>query len=1198
MQSENGAQAKYESIKDNNEVRKSDVPRPRPVLRFEHDLLSRVNENGEFDYAAREQAVAQVGQMQVANATPTRAGVAAGSTTADTAPRPRSAVPLLKGTTAGLHHDNSGWTSLGPHDKVGGRTLAILHVKQAIDPENPDDKENVIYAGAASGGVWYSDDQGENWVPTEDLMPNLGVSSLAADPKDKTGQTIFAGTGEGALTRHVENSALPVGSGIFKSTDGWTWKQIEKTKPTNTENAFTAVDDLVFTKDGKTLLAATQGGIRYSVVDAHEEWNQAEFSPGMLQAENATTSGGATNGHQNNGFTGKSHSALYAANDKLTFQCEAVQAKRCNLSIRYASVHASAGATIELKVNDTAHSITLDRTSASTDWRVHTLQVELEAGSNTISVRLEAGTVAQLAIDCIFLETPNRLIPETKRLMESTVAPTVKEAGDYELRFRYIAKEQVSMTLEINADDATNKKQVELLFPSTNSAQALDFLSQTLKLKAGANTLRFQSGLAVDSIEVEPSEVEASELEAPSKETMTLDIADDEKALVGSSQVVQAKKSGKHILKFKYSAQHKTILWVKHNDAAVDDGGTKLVFEKAAGSSEDNAPATCEIDLKEGANTLEFETTFEAGYIDFFPPGEGEKMEAKLSSLSAHPQDSNLLLAGQSGGGLVFFSEDGGKRWRILPPPADNQASGRVEVAFAKAALIAVDVEEASASGDTAAETARGSATATAAPASSDTDSSSSDSSGSESSDTESSDTESSDAGDAGASGSAAGTEDITSSEAPEPITGIGEIPAYVFAEKKQASPKGVIWRCVFEGTNSRLLHRSAVDKVFQAQGTENAGQGYYDICLWAGDAKDANLVVVGGVDIYRSKNGGETSEKIGGYEVGSIQRFPHLDQHFLVEDIDYDSETNPRVWLGNDGGIFTTENIKTVAHQNQGTSTPSSPNWVMKNHGYTVTQFYYGCGNPGKRVVLCGAQDNGTLAHSSGYYDWDSSVMGGDGGATAFDPNDATRFYAEYQNMGLNRLIRTEATRSWVIAQNIKPDLGSESPVFIAPFQLDTVNSKVLYAGAESLWRMSIFTGDDFSMTRILNGETTQQTLSNTATEVSSSVSLQANNTLVYQVGNEDTGYVWIFDIGLSSQLFQGTAGTLGTASITPGSTATFRASVKLAAEPASTTYKLEILYALDVDCQLTLKVNGTAQTPTPILSGNRSLELVLPEL
>ncbi|MEO6759841.1 MAG: hypothetical protein ABIO24_10345, partial [Saprospiraceae bacterium] len=93
--------------------------------------------------------------------------------------------------------------SIGP-GAMSGRITSI-----ACDPQHP----GVIYAGAASGGVWRSKSGGTGWQPIFDEAPTQSVGSLAINPHNP--DEIWVGTGEGN-PRNSQN----FGIGIFKTIDG------------------------------------------------------------------------------------------------------------------------------------------------------------------------------------------------------------------------------------------------------------------------------------------------------------------------------------------------------------------------------------------------------------------------------------------------------------------------------------------------------------------------------------------------------------------------------------------------------------------------------------------------------------------------------------------------------------------------------------------------------------------------------------------------------------------------------------------------------------------------------------------------------------------------------------------------------------------------------------------------------------------
>jgi photosystem II stability/assembly factor-like uncharacterized protein len=102
---------------------------------------------------------------------------------------------------------------IGP---VGNRVIAVAGV-----PANP----NVYYAGAASGGIFKTTDNGAHWDAIFDDQPVSSIGSLALAPSDPN--VVWAGTGESFL-----RSNISIGNGIYKSTNGgktWTHMGLDRT---------------------------------------------------------------------------------------------------------------------------------------------------------------------------------------------------------------------------------------------------------------------------------------------------------------------------------------------------------------------------------------------------------------------------------------------------------------------------------------------------------------------------------------------------------------------------------------------------------------------------------------------------------------------------------------------------------------------------------------------------------------------------------------------------------------------------------------------------------------------------------------------------------------------------------------------------------------------------------------------------------
>jgi hypothetical protein len=90
----------------------------------------------------------------------------------------------------------------------------------AIDATREPSGKLTIFIGAASGGVWKSEDSGTRYKPVFDEQPVQSIGALTLDPKNS--KNVWVGTGE-SWTRN----SVSVGNGVYKSTDGGeTWNYV------------------------------------------------------------------------------------------------------------------------------------------------------------------------------------------------------------------------------------------------------------------------------------------------------------------------------------------------------------------------------------------------------------------------------------------------------------------------------------------------------------------------------------------------------------------------------------------------------------------------------------------------------------------------------------------------------------------------------------------------------------------------------------------------------------------------------------------------------------------------------------------------------------------------------------------------------------------------------------------------------------
>ncbi len=155
------------------------------------------------------------------------------------------------------------WTMSGPTN-VGGRVTAM-----ALDPTNPD----IVYGGAALGGVFKSTNSGLTWLPISDAVPSLSVGDIALDPNDPN--KLYFGTGEANSSGDSYE-----GTGVYRTTDaGTTWEFLGL--PESRHIGRIAIDR---TNSNRIFVAATgtlfgtnpERGI-YRTTDAGATWERVLF---------------------------------------------------------------------------------------------------------------------------------------------------------------------------------------------------------------------------------------------------------------------------------------------------------------------------------------------------------------------------------------------------------------------------------------------------------------------------------------------------------------------------------------------------------------------------------------------------------------------------------------------------------------------------------------------------------------------------------------------------------------------------------------------------------------------------------------------------------------------------------------------------------------------------------------------------------
>ena len=235
--------------------------------------------------------------------------------------------------------------------------------------------------------------------------------------------------------------------------------------------------------------------------------------------------------------------------------------------------------------------------------------------------------------------------------------------------------------------------------------------------------------------------------------------------------------------------------------------------------------------------------------------------------------------------------------------------------------------------------------------------------------------------------------------------------------------------------------------------------QGWYDNVL-AVDPLDENRVWAGGIDLFRSDDGGANwgVASYWWFTKGADPEYHHADQHGLVFHPGYNGTSNRIMFATSDGGVERVDDARAPVGNTLaavcGTPVVGSPTWVDRNNGYVTTQFYDGSVYPDGGTFFGGLQDNGTQRGTTGGSTW-SVLAGGDGGYTAVDTlgdGNAGNDVLFLENTGLS--IQRSLNGGSTFTDAITGITGDGGFPFISTFVMNQGNKQQLWTGGWYAWR------------------------------------------------------------------------------------------------------------------------------------------------
>lgn len=215
----------------------------------------------------------------------------------------------------------------------------------------------------------------------------------------------------------------------------------------------------------------------------------------------------------------------------------------------------------------------------------------------------------------------------------------------------------------------------------------------------------------------------------------------------------------------------------------------------------------------------------------------------------------------------------------------------------------------------------------------------------------------------------------------------------------------------------------------WSCDGSGSGGQAWYDLEI-AADPVNPELIFVGGVDVWKSYDGGQSWQITGHWYGGCNVTAVHADQHVF----EY-SPVNNKLFIGNDGGVYSTSN--------------EGQNWTIHTNGLVITQIYkIGQDANDSTHVIFGAQDNGSTTMINGVW---HDTRGGDGMEAAVDPQMSNYTYATLYYGDIARFNNNSA--GYTVAANGNFGIDEEGD-WVTPFILHESNPTIMFVGYKNVWR------------------------------------------------------------------------------------------------------------------------------------------------
>ena len=227
------------------------------------------------------------------------------------------------------------------------------------------------------------------------------------------------------------------------------------------------------------------------------------------------------------------------------------------------------------------------------------------------------------------------------------------------------------------------------------------------------------------------------------------------------------------------------------------------------------------------------------------------------------------------------------------------------------------------------------------------------------------------------------------------------------------------VYRSVNSGTSFTAMNTTT--DIFEST------QAWYDMAI-AASQTNANEIVTGVLNVWRSSNGGSSFSQLNNWSSPSSSAYTHADIHYL-------KYYGGNLYCGSDGGIYQ--------------STNSGNDFTDLTDGLQIGQFYrIGVSQNDVNTISGGLQDNGGYVLKSGVW---KNYYGADGMEAGVDRNNSNLIFGMIQYGDLYRSTNGGNTSS-----------GQGSPTsgrWVTPMQMDPNNDRLL-AGYDDLYEFDYTSG------------------------------------------------------------------------------------------------------------------------------------------